>query len=317
MMGLAGRVRLVPIVVFAATSLLALKALGLFAEDSIVFAAAGWAWSNPAADTSSDEAGVLTTAPDASFAGQHSSGASLRDDPDYTGSIAGAKAASSEQGTARTDEPGGAKVKLAEVQGDDNKPLDKKQSDGKSPDSQPPDNKSSDGNQSDSKSPPNTPAPMESELVRPSAGERAVLEALNQRRLDLEARARELDIRESLLKGAEKRIEARISELKEIETRINGATQKKDDVDAARFKGLVVMYENMKPKDAAKIFDRLDPKVLLEVAGQINPRRMADIMAAMSPEVAERLTMDLANRSGGEKAAPTELPKIEGKPSGT
>ena len=32
------------------------------------------------------------------------------------------------------------------------------------------------------------------------------------------------------------------------------------------------MYENMKPRDAAKIFDRLDVDVLLQVASQINPR---------------------------------------------
>ena len=63
------------------------------------------------------------------------------------------------------------------------------------------------------------------------------------------------------------------------------------------------MYENMKPKDAAKIFDRLDIKILVEVASQIKPRRMSDILAQMSPEAAERLTVELANRANGDKAA--------------
>ena len=40
-----------------------------------------------------------------------------------------------------------------------------------------------------------------------SASERAILERLQARRQELEARAREIDIRESLLKAAEKRIE--------------------------------------------------------------------------------------------------------------
>ena len=71
-------------------------------------------------------------------------------------------------------------------------------------------------------------------------------------------------------------------------------------------------------KDAAKIFDRLDMKILVDMASQINPRRMSDIMAQMSAEAAEKLTVELANRSGVEKAqAVPELPKIEGKPSGT
>ena len=78
------------------------------------------------------------------------------------------------------------------------------------------------------------------------------------------------------------------------------------------------MYENMKAKDAAKIFDRLDMQVLVEVATQINPRRMSDILAQMTPEAAERLTVELAARSRGKdeaKTAPADLPKIEGKPN--
>jgi flagellar motility protein MotE (MotC chaperone) len=77
------------------------------------------------------------------------------------------------------------------------------------------------------------------------------------------------------------------------------------------------MYETMKPKDAAKIFDRLDIRVLIDVASQINPRVMSAILAQMTPEAAERLTVELAARGGpSEKSVnPNDLPKIEGKPS--
>jgi flagellar motility protein MotE (MotC chaperone) len=151
-----------------------------------------------------------------------------------------------------------------------------------------------------------------------SPAERAVLERLQERRQELEQRARELDIREGLLSAAEKRLEARVLELKEVEGRINAATAKKDEADAARFKGLVAMYENMKAKDAARIFDRLDIKILIEVASQIAPRRMSDILAQMSSEAAERLTVELANRSQQADKPPSvsELPKIEGRPGG-
>jgi len=162
------------------------------------------------------------------------------------------------------------------------------------------------------------PATIDVDHPPPSAGERAVLESLNQRRQELEARARELDVRENLLAATEKRIEARLAEIKEAEARINATVHKKDEAEAARFKGLVSMYENMKPKDAAKIFDRLDMRVLIELAAQINPRRMSDILAQMSPDVAERLTGEIAARAGAvEKPAPaSDLPKIEGRPSG-
>jgi len=156
------------------------------------------------------------------------------------------------------------------------------------------------------------------EAVKPAmtAGERAVLESLQQRRQELETRSRELEVRDSLLRAAEKRIEQRVQELREMEARVTGVEKKKDDEEAAKFKSLVSMYENMKAKDAAKIFDRLDLRILVEVVNGMNARRMSDILGLMTPEAAERLTIEIANRSGavGKTQAPAELPKIEGRP---
>jgi flagellar motility protein MotE (MotC chaperone) len=147
-----------------------------------------------------------------------------------------------------------------------------------------------------------------------SPSERAILERLQTRRQELEQRAREIEIRESLLKSAEKRIEGRVEEMKATETRISTATGQKAEQDAAKFKGIITMYEGMKPKDAAKVFDRLEMSVLYEIASQIAPRKMSDILGLMQPEAAERLTVELARRAGGDKSAPmAELPKIEGK----
>jgi flagellar motility protein MotE (MotC chaperone) len=76
------------------------------------------------------------------------------------------------------------------------------------------------------------------------------------------------------------------------------------------------MYENMKAKDAAKIFDGLDIKVLLDVAKAINPRRMSDIFALMQPDNAQRLTIELATHSNAPKQPQTsDLPKIQGRPT--
>jgi flagellar motility protein MotE (MotC chaperone) len=182
------------------------------------------------------------------------------------------------------------------------------------------------GEQADNKqpvaAPPGTRAPGERVIAvdqsRPvSVAERALLERLQERRQELDARARELDIRESLVKSAEKKLESQDAAQKATEAKGGTTAQQKDNADAARLKGLVIMYETMKPKEAAKIFDRLDIKVLLEVVSQINPRQMSAILAQMSPEAAERLTVELAARSGVDKTVnPSELPKIEGKSGG-
>jgi flagellar motility protein MotE (MotC chaperone) len=159
--------------------------------------------------------------------------------------------------------------------------------------------------------------PLEAGKIN-SPGERAVLERLQDRRQELDTRSRDLEMRESLLKAAEMRVEAKVSELKDVETRINIAMGNRDKAEADRFKSIVTMYENMKPKDAARIFDRLDLKVLIDVSTQIKPAKMSEILAQMSSEGAERLTVELANRaSAGQKSQNAEqLPKIDGKPSG-
>lgn len=150
-----------------------------------------------------------------------------------------------------------------------------------------------------------------------SPSERAILERLQERRQELDSRDREIELRENLLQAAEKKIEARANALRDPEGGADGGVQKKEQVEAQRFKNLVTMYENMKAKDAARIFDRLEMRILVEVASQINPRRMSDILGQMSPEAAERLTVELANRASladdrGTDAA--NLPKIEGTP---
>ena len=148
---------------------------------------------------------------------------------------------------------------------------------------------------------------------RVSESERAILERLQSRRQELDQRAREIEIRESLLKAAEKRIESKVEEMKALEAKATGVSGQRAEQEAARFKGIITMYESMKPKDAAKVFDRLEMSVLIEIASQIAPRKMSDIMGLMQPEAAERLTVELARRAGGDNNKAAELPKIEGK----
>lgn len=151
-----------------------------------------------------------------------------------------------------------------------------------------------------------------------SPAERALLERLQQRREELDQRSRDLDTRENLLRAAEKRVQDRIDELKRLEASVGALEQKKTDAETARVKSLVVMYEAMKPKDAARIFDRLDLAVLMQLASAMKPAKVADVLAAMDADAAQRLTVALAAKDAEKPAADgqsaTELPKIEGQP---
>jgi len=148
-----------------------------------------------------------------------------------------------------------------------------------------------------------------------SPGERAVLERLQDRRQELDSRSRDIEMREALLKAAEKRLEAKVIELKDVEQRVTTAMGNREKQEAERFKSIVSMYENMKAKDAARIFDRLEMKILVDVAMQINPRKMSEILASMTADGAEKLTVELARVSSQPKSSPDQLPKIDGKPN--
>ncbi|TQI72849.1 flagellar motility protein MotE (MotC chaperone) [Bosea sp. AK1] len=158
---------------------------------------------------------------------------------------------------------------------------------------------------------PNNKAGIMNGSVQPvSPAEKALLERLGERREELEGRMRELEMRERLLNSAEKKLDGRVGDLKVLEEKAGGPAGKSALEEAKAIKNLVIMYEAMKPKDAARVFDRLGLDVLVPVVQQMNPRKMSEVMAAMSPDRAEKLTVALATggRSAGIERVANEAP---------
>ena len=141
-----------------------------------------------------------------------------------------------------------------------------------------------------------------SEPLSPS--ERAILEKLASRRDSLKQRADQLDLREQLLDSAEKKLEAGVAGLRDAEGKADLNGNKRAEAERAGLKGIVTMYETMKPKDAARVFDRLGLEVLVPIVLGMNPRKMADILALMGSEPAEKLTVALADRARGVESGP-------------
>lgn len=133
-----------------------------------------------------------------------------------------------------------------------------------------------------------------------SPAEIALLENLARRRDEIEQRARGLDVRENLLEATEQRIDEKIETLQALETRIETFVERHDAAETEQMRRLVKVYESMKPKDAARIFEEIDMEVLLEVAGGMKENKIAAIMANMTPRRAQELTIELADRKAIE-----------------
>lgn len=152
-------------------------------------------------------------------------------------------------------------------------------------------------------------APKPPDAGEPSAfsqNELDVLQKLSERREGLDQRSRELDMREGLLKAAETRIDKKIDELRSIQGSIDALVKKYNEQEEAKMASLVKIYENMKPKDAARIFEQLDMPILLDVAERMTERKIAPILAEMAPAKAKSLTAELAQRRQMPKPATSD-----------
>ena len=109
-----------------------------------------------------------------------------------------------------------------------------------------------------------------------------LLQHLAVRRDELNAREQELDMREGLLRAAESRIDKKIAELEGLRETISGLIKTFDEQQDQKLQSLVKIYENMKPKEAARIFEDLELDTLLEVAERMKERKLAPIMAVKS-----------------------------------
>ncbi|QUS54739.1 MotE family protein [Pseudovibrio brasiliensis] len=146
-----------------------------------------------------------------------------------------------------------------------------------------------------------------------SVSELAVLNSLGNRRDALNQREKDLELRAQVLAAAEARLNKRFQELKALEAKIDSEVERKEKQAAEEIMDLVKIYESMKAKNAARIFNRLDLDIMLKVVKQMQPRKMADVLSEMDPEMAEQLTIALAaGESRNVKTTSTILPKIQG-----
>ena len=149
------------------------------------------------------------------------------------------------------------------------------------------------------------PGPRSAIPASVPATEQTILDRMGERRQELQERAREVAERQKLIEEQERKLEERLGRLQAIEDEKKNAAGAKSEAEAASLKGVVVMYESMKPKEAARVFERLPQEVLVSVVTQMNSRKMSEVLAAMSPESAEKLTVALAKR--GRSPAPDRI----------
>lgn len=127
-----------------------------------------------------------------------------------------------------------------------------------------------------------------------TSSELALLTDLRRRRIALDMREAMLGTREGTLAAVEKRLSGRVNELTVLQSRLEGLEHQRKERDETNWRGLVKLYETMKAKDAALIFNDLDLPVLLPLLDRMKEAKAAAIMAALQPDRARQVTTEMA-----------------------
>jgi flagellar motility protein MotE (MotC chaperone) len=140
-------------------------------------------------------------------------------------------------------------------------------------------------------------------------GESVALQQLAARRRELDERERMLDMRAELNGQAEERLDQQIGRLADLKNQLETLLKGLDEAEELKIARLVKIYETMKPKAAAEIFNRLEIPILLHVVERMKEAKSAVVLGKMDPVVAKRITTELARK----KERPTLLgPSAEG-----
>lgn len=113
------------------------------------------------------------------------------------------------------------------------------------------------------------------------------LEAMNRRQ-------EELNRREQDLRALEQEMDARLTQLQDLEIRLQIMLKDAESLKDEKYKHLVDVLANMKSRQAAEVLETLDEKIAVKVLAGMRGRQAGEILTYATPVKAARLTEALA-----------------------
>lgn len=131
----------------------------------------------------------------------------------------------------------------------------------------------------------------------------ALLATLRQREADLKQRESSAMERMRALEIAEVAIDRKLEELTRAEEALRETVAAASVAAESDLSRLTEVYEKMKPKESAALFEEMDATFAAGFLARMRPEAAADIMAGLSPKVAYTISVVLAGRNAN---VPTE-----------
>ncbi len=129
------------------------------------------------------------------------------------------------------------------------------------------------------------------------AGANEMLAAIRAREAELEARAGEIADRERMLEAVEAKAREQIAAMSAAEKALAATLALADKAAEKDIMNLVAVYETMKPKDAAPIFDAMDIQFAAGFLSRMRKDAAAEILAGMNAERAYSVSVVIASQN--------------------
>lgn len=126
-----------------------------------------------------------------------------------------------------------------------------------------------------------------------SQSEILILQELAERREALDIRSQEIDKRAIQLKVTEEEINKKLHQLQEYEQKLEKLINIYSEQEKNNINTMVKLYSNMKPKDAARIFNTLDMNIVVALLKGMKASQASSVLAQMDATKAQAVTAEL------------------------
>ena len=138
---------------------------------------------------------------------------------------------------------------------------------------------------------------LETPATAPGADQDKLLDAIRQRETQLAAEEKRLADRKQTLGVAETKLAEQLAAFEKARANLEGTLAMADQAAERDLARMTTVYENMKPPEAAKIFETMDVGFAAGLLARMRPDVAAQVLTGMKPETAYAVTLTIASRN--------------------
>jgi flagellar motility protein MotE (MotC chaperone) len=138
---------------------------------------------------------------------------------------------------------------------------------------------------------------------------------LSERKKQLDAREEDLNKQAAEIQKQKTEIEEKLKLLESSREKISGLLKDRITGDSQKVDTLVQVYTNMKPNQAAKIFESMDEDLVIDILSRMKKKNAADILNLVKSDKAQALSEKFAGYRSLASQNPAELKNAVGKPA--